>query len=128
MGNEAAQRPGAARYPEQVRRLVLVATSGGFEAAADNAEEWRPDYRRTYPDAAGWITEPVPDLGPETARITAPTLLLWGDSDPISPISVGIKLAEALPDGRLRMVEGGTHDVARDHPWVIAPWIIEHVS
>ncbi len=118
----------AARYPEHVRRLVLVATSAGFDAAGHDAEDWRQDYRSTYPDAVHWITEPVPDHGPEIAGITAPTLLLWGDSDPISPISVGIKLAEALPDARLRVVVGGTHDLARDHPEVIAPWIIEHVS
>jgi pimeloyl-ACP methyl ester carboxylesterase len=41
---------------------------------------------------------------------------------------VGIKLAKALPDARLRVVEGGTHDLARDHPGVIAPWITEHLS
>ncbi|MGO9903311.1 MAG: alpha/beta fold hydrolase [Solirubrobacteraceae bacterium] len=127
MGGVVAVRI-AARYPERVRRLVLVATSGGFDPAAHDAEDWRQDYRGTYPDAADWITEPVPDQGPEIGRITAPTLLLWGDSDPISPISVGIKLAKALPDARLRVVEGGTHDLARDHAGVIAPWITEHLS
>ncbi len=127
MGGVVAVRV-AARYPERVRRLVLVATSGGFDPAAHDAEDWRQDYRRAYPDAAGWITEPVPDQAPEIARITAPTLLLWGDRDPISPISVGIKLAKTLPHARLRVIEGGTHDLAREHAAFIAPWIIEHLS
>ncbi len=127
MGGVVAVRL-AARYPEQGRRLVLVATSGGFDPAAHDAMDWRQEYRRTYPDASRWIVEPVADQGPEIFRITAPTLLLWGDSDPISPISVGAKLAKALPDARLRVVEGGTHDLAHDHPEVVAPWIIEHLS
>ncbi len=127
MGGVVAVRI-AARYPEHVRRLVLVATSGGFDRAAHDAEDWRQDYRRADPDAADWITDRVPDQGREIARIAAPSLLLWGDRDPISPISVGIKLAKALPDARLRVVEGGTHDLARDHAGVIAPWIIEHLS
>ena len=126
MGGVVALRV-AARYPDKVRRLVLVATSGGFDLAAHDAEDWRHEYRRTYPDAANWITEPVPDDGPEIAAITAPTLLVWGDHDPISPISVGTTLAQALPQARMRVVAGGTHSLAHDQPDVIAPWIIEHL-
>jgi pimeloyl-ACP methyl ester carboxylesterase len=117
----------AARYPERVRRLVLVATSGSFDLAAHDAEDWRHEYRRTYPDAAAWITEPVPDDTPVAAAITAPTLLLWGDDDPISPISVGTRLAQALRHARMHVVAGGTHSLAHDQPDVIAPWIIEHL-
>jgi pimeloyl-ACP methyl ester carboxylesterase len=36
----------AARYPEKVRRLVLVATSGGFDLAAHGADDWRQEYRQ----------------------------------------------------------------------------------
>jgi pimeloyl-ACP methyl ester carboxylesterase len=117
----------AARYSEKVRRLVLVATSGGFDLAAHNAEDWRQEYRRAYPDAAAWITEPVPDDAPVTAAVTAPTLLLWGDADPISPISVGTRLAQSLRHARLHIVKGGTHSLAHDQPDDIAPWIIEHL-
>ncbi len=126
MGGMVAMRL-AARYPEKVRRLVLVAVSGGFDPAAHDAEDWRREYRRTYPCAADWITEPVPDHGPELDAIAAPTLLLWGDHDPISPISVGVRLAEALPHARMQVVAGGTHSLARDHPDIIASWIIEHL-
>lgn len=117
----------AARYPDKVRRLVLVATSGGFDLAAHGAEDWRQEYRRTYPHAADWITEPVPDPGAEIVAITAPTLLLWGDQDPISPISVGRELAQTLPHARLHVFAGGTHSLAHDHPEAITPWIIEHL-
>jgi pimeloyl-ACP methyl ester carboxylesterase len=109
----------AARYPEKVRRLVLVATSGGFDLAAHDAEDWRDEYRRTYPDAAAWITKRVPDAAPEIAAITAHTLLLWGDHDPISPISVGTTLAGALRHARIHVVVAGTHSLAHDQPDVI---------
>lgn len=127
MGGVVAVRA-AARYPEKVRRLVLVATSGGFDPAPHQAQDWRQEYRSTYPDAADWITEPVPDHPSAIDRITAPTLLIWGDNDPISPISVGTTLAAALPNARLRVLSGGTHDLAHAHAEVITPWIIEHLT
>jgi pimeloyl-ACP methyl ester carboxylesterase len=126
MGGVVALRL-AARYPERVRRLVLIATSGGFDPAAHDAEDWRHEYRRTYPDAAAWITESIPDTAPEIAAITAPTLLLWGDHDPISPISVATTLAQAFRHARMHVVAGGTHSLAHDQPDIIAPWIIEHL-
>ncbi len=126
MGGVVALRL-AARYPEKVRRLVLVATSGGFDLAAHDAEDWRDEYRRTYPDAAAWITEQIPDAAPEIAAITAHVLLLWGDHDPVSPISVGTTLAEALRHARLHVVAGGTHSLAHDQPDTSAPLIIEHL-
>ena len=119
----------AARGPisREVRRPVLIATSGGFDLAAHDAEDWRHEYRRTYSDAATWITKRVSDAAPETAAITAYTLLLWGDHDPISPISVGTTLAQALRHAHMHMVAGGTHNLAHDQPDTIAPWIIEHL-
>ncbi len=117
----------AARYPELVRRVVLVATSGGIELATDDAQEWRDEYRRSYPGAVSWITDPVSDQRPMLAAIKAPTLLLWGDRDPISPISVGSEFARLLPNATMRVIAGATHSFAFDHPEIGAPLIGEHL-
>jgi pimeloyl-ACP methyl ester carboxylesterase len=127
MGGVVAVRV-AARYPEKVRRLVLVATSGGFDIAEHHAEDWREDYARTYPGAAGWITEPVADQRQLLTGIFAPSLLLWGDRDPLSPVTVGQSLARLLPNARLRIIDGATHSFACEQPELVAALIADHLS
>jgi len=127
MGGVIAARIALA-HPRLVRRLVLTVTSGGVDMAAFGASDWRADYRKSCPNAATWILEPgvAPPLPVE--RIAAPTLLLWGDADPISPVAVGQHLAHRLPDARLHVVKGGGHDLARTHADEVAPLIERHLA
>lgn len=114
----------ALAHPEKVRRLVLAATSGGIEVAALGAADWRADYQAQYPHAASWIAAGGPDHTDAMARVTAPTLLLWSDDDPISPVAVGERLAELLPDGELRVIAaGGGHGFVRERPLAVASLI-----
>lgn len=116
----------ALEQPGKVRRLVLAVTSGGVDMAGLGAADWRADYRKSFPRAAEWITaarsSPLP-----VERIAVPTLLIWGDADPISPVAVGRHLEQRLPDARLHVVPGGDHDVARTHADLVAPLIAEHL-
>ncbi len=114
MGGVVAARL-ALDAPQHLRRLVLCATSGGVDMEGLGAADWRADYRRSYPAAASWITEPGAAAALEVERISAPTLLLWGDTDPISPVAVGRHLAARLPRARLEIVKGGAHDLAITH-------------
>jgi pimeloyl-ACP methyl ester carboxylesterase len=53
-----------------------------------------------------------PDLGELTARypeLDTPTLLLWGRHDRVVPLSVGERLARALPNVRLHVLERCGH-------------------
>ena len=126
MGGVIAARIAIER-PRLVRRLVLSVTSGGVDMAGLGAVDWRPDYRRSFPQAAGWITAAgSPYLVVE--EIAAPTLLIWGDADPISPVAVGRHLAARLPDARLEIVPGGDHDVAATHPDRVAALIARHLD
>ena len=118
----------ALRCPEKIRRLVLVATSGGIDVNSLGAGDWRAGYLADFPNAAGWITEQGVDYAMQLARVTAPTLLLCGDQDLISPIAVGKRLAELLPNSRLKVLHGGTHAVAVEQPDAVAEAIIEHLS
>jgi pimeloyl-ACP methyl ester carboxylesterase len=118
----------ALRYPEKVRRLVLVATSGGIDVTRLGAADWRSEYRTEYPRAAPWVWQEQPDYGGAITKVTVPTLLVWGDADPISPVSVGERLAELLPRSFLHVLPGGTHSLAREHPDEVARLIIEHLA
>lgn len=118
----------AVAFPEKVRRIVLVATSGGLPVDLPAVTDWRGEYRRTFPDAAAWVTQERPDFRAHLSQITVPVLLIWGDADPISPPAVGERLADMLPDAHLHVIAGGTHDVAHDHPDEVAALIRTHLT
>jgi pimeloyl-ACP methyl ester carboxylesterase len=118
----------AVREPEKVRRLVLVATSGGVDLGRFGGLDWREDYRQTYPKAAAWISDAQPDLTGMIKLITAPTLLLWGDEDSTSPVAVGEELAALLPNAILHVIAGGTHSFAHDRSHAVAELIAAHLG
>jgi len=113
--------------PGQVRRLVLTATSGGVPVRDLGGAAWNDNYRRNYPNAAPWITEAREDLSGRLHEIHAPTLLLWGGQDPISPLPVGERLCALMPNATLRVIAGGAHDLAQTHAAEIAPLIASHL-
>ena len=49
------------------------------------------------------------DTTPVLATIKVPTLLLWGDGDRRSPLSVAEQLHAAIPGSELRMIPGAGH-------------------
>ncbi len=117
----------ALERPAMIRRMVLVATSGGVPVRVLGASDWRDDYYRTYPRAARWIGEVSEDLSDALRTIRIPTLLVWGDSDSISPVAVGRHLLERLPNAELQIVPGGNHDLAQTHPKMVAELIAAHL-
>jgi pimeloyl-ACP methyl ester carboxylesterase len=127
MGGVVAARI-ALTYPQRVRRLVLTVTSGGVDMVAFGASDWRAAYRAAFPEAAEWIYEPRAAAPLPVERITAATLLIWGDSDPISPIAVGRHLEKQMPKARLELIAGGDHDVARTHAADVAALVERHLT
>ena len=118
----------ALQRPDLVRRLVLTATSGGIDLAPFGVQDWRSEYRRAYPSAAPWVTDSRVDLSDRLAAVAAPTLLIWSDADPISPLAVGEHLATLLPRARLVVVPRGDHMFARDLAAEVAPHIAAHLA
>jgi pimeloyl-ACP methyl ester carboxylesterase len=96
----------ALRHPHKVRRLVLVATSGGIDMTGLGGADWREEYQAEYPLAASWICQEQRDYGDAITRLGVPTLLLWGDADPVSPVSIGERLASLLPGSALHVLPG----------------------
>ncbi len=127
MGGVIAARIALA-HPQLVRRLVLTVTSGGVDMASFGASDWRIEYRKLFPDAAEWIYEPRAAAPLPVEHIAAPTLLIWGDSDAVSPLAVGQHLAARLPNARLHVLKGGHHDLASARPDDVAPLITRHLD
>lgn len=114
--------------PQKIVRLVLTVTSAGVPVADLGGSAWRSDYFQAFPNAARWISEPVADLSRQIRSIEAPTLLLWGDIDPISPVAVGKRLQALLPDADLHVISGADHDLARTHAGYVAELIQQHLT
>ena len=127
MGGVIALRA-ALEKPGLVTHLVLAATSGGIDVAALGGLDWRPAFHAANPYLPDWFSTEQEDLTPRISTLRIPTLLLWGDADPISPVSVGERLRSLLPYATLEVIRGGDHGVANTEAGVIAPLIDHHLS
>lgn len=114
--------------PQQVTHLVLAVTSGGIDTQGLGAQDWRSGFTAANPTYPGWLASFRSDLSHELRGIRQPALLLWGDADPYSPVAVGERLRELLPDAHLHVVAGGNHDLARDHAAALAPLVDAHLA
>jgi pimeloyl-ACP methyl ester carboxylesterase len=113
--------------PAKVNRLVLAVTSGGVPVTDLGGADWRSNYHRTFPQAGRWIADPVSDMSPRIPSIAAPTLLLWGDRDPISPVAVGRRLESLLPNASLHVIAGADHDLAQTHADIVGDLVRRHL-
>ena len=115
-------------HPDRVVSLVLVATSGGLDVAQLGAADWRPEYVASLPGLPKWFVDDRTDFTERLAEIRAPTLLLWSDADPVSPLSIARFLAERIPRARLAIVRGGAHAFAQERADEVASLIRSHLE
>ena len=125
----------AADYPEQVERLILVDaavlpfeqsytahTLSMFREARQISLSFMPilfgDALRagfgTIWKAANELL--MHDLRPKLARISAPTLVIWGEKDAIIPLAAGKRLSQYLRYDELVIVKGAGHNPMWDCP------------
>jgi len=126
MGGMIAIKAALAR-PAMISKLVLAVTSAGVPVTDLGGSDWRGDYYKAFPSAARWIADVQEDLSSQLSEITMPTLLLWGDADPISPVAVGERLRSKLPNAALRIIGGADHDLALSHSDQVAHLIAAHL-
>ena len=125
----AAAVPGLDRALSHGARLVFRPSRGlqlsarGNPAAADL-------YRHAFADVGGnanlarswarhakaWPSGARRDLLDVYPRITAPTLLLWADQDPLHPLQGAREALDLLPNGQLRVLEDTGYLLAYDDP------------
>ena len=85
-----------ARTPADRRvRDVGVATTRHDPGLRAVTELWRS------------FSSPEHDLRREAVSITAPTLLIWGRKDPVTPLRVGKKITATIPGSELVVLESG---------------------
>jgi len=116
------------RKPSLITHLILTATSGGLDTSHLGAVNWRQSFKQEHPDLPDWFTSYDSDLTAKLGDINIPVLLIWGDRDPISPISVGRALLDRFPNAKLQIIPGGEHDLARVYAQSIAPLVDAHLQ
>lgn len=118
----------ALEKPSLVKHLVLSVTSGGIAMSEFGASNWRQQFRANNPQVPSWFEDEHWNLSERLREITAPTLLLWGDADPISPVAVGERLASLLPNAELMVLPGGTHDLAAERVDDVLAHVERHLA
>ncbi len=158
MGGRVAQWL-AIDHPEQVRTLILAATSGGKLAGAEPsraametlvssdvgrltplffAPEWaakHPDDVRTFfnSKASAWAksrhfrASRAHDSWAELSKIQAPTLILHGTNDALTPLPHAVALRQHIPGAMLVKVPGAGHGLHLDHLETIH-WIRQFIA
>lgn len=114
-------------HPDRIRRLVLVAAAGGVDVLALGGVDWREAFERRRPDAPRWLVEDRADFSARLGLISAPTLLIFGDQDLIAPAAVGHHLSARLPNAKLEIIGGATHDIEEEYPDLLASLIEAHL-
>ncbi|MFL5715758.1 MAG: alpha/beta fold hydrolase [Chloroflexota bacterium] len=135
----------AVRHPERLRTLVVAGITTAREPRASvvrrlmdpdriqrDEPAWAADLARLdeTQGSGAWrrlVTAVADDVAaqplltpPEIRRITAPTLVICGDRDPLVPVDQAATLARAVRDGRLLVAPGAGHDLTNEQPELCA--------
>jgi pimeloyl-ACP methyl ester carboxylesterase len=81
-----------------------------------------------YRQIAAGTQQDTDEIEPLLDRISAPTLVVWGDADPWLPAAVGAELAERIPGARLALLSGAGHLVQEDQPDELTRLLAVHLK
>jgi len=92
--------------PSRIDAMVIVSATTHFGPEARAIMRAAPE-----PEPRAWAESDdemsfTPD---DLSRITAKTLVVAGDRDPLYPIAIAHDMARAIPNAELHVVEGGGH-------------------
>lgn len=119
----------------------LVATAGKNTMVLPGIRLLAPRLRRQLYQAAGsqdylksgelrqtFLNTINEDLSAAAARITVPTLLIWGAEDKDTPPADGQKLASIIPHSKLEIIAGAGHFVHTDATGRVASLMLEFLK
>ncbi len=111
-----------------VQGLVLIATSGGIDLTKFEVADWREAYSKEFLNYPEWFITTKVNYEQRLAEIAQKVLLIWGDQDPISPVSVGEYLHAKLPNAYLEVIADGQHDLANQHAKQVAVCVLDYLK
>jgi pimeloyl-ACP methyl ester carboxylesterase len=134
----------AAKYPERVARLVLIDSAGlpekrfevlikkaVFQGVAKIGKRISEspmlrkllykmarsgDYEAATPNMRQTMVNLLSvDLWPELSKISAPTLIIWGERDKVTPLSDSKTMHEEIKNSKLLVIKEAKHSPHRTH-------------
>ena len=139
IGFTIARMPGINRIAEEITPRSLIAQSleqsvsvksVASEAAIDRYWELLryPGNRRATLTRFSQPYDPLAEA--DIAKVTAPTLILWGEEDRVIPVEAGRWLAKTLPNNTLITYPGIGHlpqeEAVQATLEALTPWLAEH--
>jgi pimeloyl-ACP methyl ester carboxylesterase len=127
----ALARSGLVARPERIPEDLLecLAAAGQLPGAV---QSWTTMVEQAFaPAGMGLLARRMTlthALLPELDGLTAPTLFLWGDRDPLGSPEVGRVLAESMPHARLEVVQDAGHLAWLDQPELCAQAVADFLS
>jgi poly(3-hydroxyalkanoate) depolymerase len=117
----------SARYYDAIAPMAFGGrTRQRVDPAQRRARLQRPPswigYSQQLYAATGWTSLPW------LHRLTAPTLVVSGDDDPVIPVVNAQLLAWRIPDAQLRIIHGGGHLMLLDSAPDVAPVVREFLT
>lgn len=119
-----------APIPTPMKAFLMAAPEAGVRASADivfgemtpspeRLTLWR-DMMRREGNGAAMIRSlekfTLPDPAADLARVTAPTLLIWGGDDAVVPLGNGERMLAAMPNASLKVYPGVGHAAQEETP------------
>ena len=114
----AGRRRGRPLRPDQHVNWRVWGDSGG-----ERSSLWR-----TFLTEQRALLRELAGLEDTIATVRAPVLLLADPRDTVVPVATAWRLAQALPDARLQLVEGAGHHLPRRAPDVVADAIVAFLT
>jgi len=122
----------AAIHEGVLRAYVGTAQPRPLERAVEDAliAPWlgRAGQSAFYRQIAHGDQRHTDEIEPLYGRITAPTLVIWGEADPWIPAARGAELAQRIRGARLELLAGAGHLVQEDRPDELAHLLGEHLD
>jgi pimeloyl-ACP methyl ester carboxylesterase len=95
-------------YPTFCARYMRARTTADHRARAAAIATTRADPGlRAASELWRSFVSPEHDLRAEAASVAAPTLVIWGRRDPVIGLKTGRRIAAAIPDARLVVLDSG---------------------
>jgi pimeloyl-ACP methyl ester carboxylesterase len=99
----------ASRAPERVEAMVIISSTMHFPEPA------RAIMRQTMHEGqsvADWLLHDPADMSftaADLSKITARTLIIYGDRDPLYPVDMGVAIYRAIPNAALWVMPNAGH-------------------
>ncbi len=119
----------------QLRQTMERDTRGMFENAPELFEEHWQMRGQSTADPAGYANAcramaavGLAPLDPDLGRITAPTLVVAADRDPLCPPRAGEIICAGIPDSRLEVIAGCGHQIPVEKPAELSRLVLDFLA